>query len=72
MKKFKNHQRPCRKYRFDIVGHKKAFWLIVWKTMWKLVAHNLENLEALTNAIDLFRVPVALYDSNPKFKFSES
>jgi hypothetical protein len=24
MKKFKNHQRPRRKYRFDIVGHKKA------------------------------------------------
>ncbi len=28
MKKFKNHQRPCRKYRFDIVGHKKA--LKIW------------------------------------------
>ncbi len=28
MKKFKNHQHPRRKYRFDIVGHKKAlkFW----------------------------------------------
>ncbi len=28
MKKFKNHQCPCRKYRFDIVGHKKA--LKIW------------------------------------------
>ncbi len=28
MKKFINHQRPCRKYRFDIVGHKKA--LKIW------------------------------------------
>ncbi len=25
MKKYQNHQRPRRKYRFDIVGHKKAF-----------------------------------------------
>jgi hypothetical protein len=29
MKKFKNHQRPRRKYRFDIVGHKKA--LQIWR-----------------------------------------
>jgi hypothetical protein len=29
MKKFKNHQRPRRKYRFDIVGHKKA--LKIWR-----------------------------------------
>jgi hypothetical protein len=28
MKKFKNHQLPRRKYRFDIVGHKKA--LKIW------------------------------------------
>ncbi len=28
MKKFKNHQHPGRKYRFDIVGHKKA--LKIW------------------------------------------
>jgi hypothetical protein len=28
MKKFKNHQRPRIKYRFDIVGHKKA--LKIW------------------------------------------
>ncbi len=28
MKNFKNHQRPCRKYRFDILGHKKA--LQIW------------------------------------------
>jgi hypothetical protein len=28
MKKFKNHQRPRRKYRFDIIGHKKA--LKIW------------------------------------------
>ncbi len=28
MKKFKNRQRPRRKYRFDIVGHKKA--LKIW------------------------------------------
>jgi hypothetical protein len=28
MKQFKNHQRPRRKYRFDIVGHKKA--LKIW------------------------------------------
>jgi hypothetical protein len=28
MKKFKNHQRPRRKYRFDIVSHKKA--LKIW------------------------------------------
>ncbi len=24
MKKYKNYQRPRRKYRFNIVGHKKA------------------------------------------------
>jgi hypothetical protein len=30
MKKFKNHLRPRRKYRFDIVGHKKAFK--IWST----------------------------------------
>ncbi len=29
MKIFKNHQRPRRKYRFNIVGHKKA-WKIWW------------------------------------------
>jgi hypothetical protein len=28
MKKFKTHQRPRRKYRFDIVGNKKA--LKIW------------------------------------------
>ncbi len=28
MKKFKNHQRPRRKYRFDFVGNKKA--LKIW------------------------------------------
>ncbi len=28
MKKIKNHQRPRRKYRFNIVGHKKA--LKIW------------------------------------------
>ncbi len=28
MKKFKNHQRPRRKYRFDIVDNKKA--LKIW------------------------------------------
>jgi hypothetical protein len=28
MKKFENHQQPRRKYRFDIVVHKKA--LIIW------------------------------------------
>ncbi len=28
MKKFKNHQRPRRKYRFNVVGHKKA--LKIW------------------------------------------
>jgi hypothetical protein len=28
MKKIKNHQRPRRKYRFDILGHKKA--LKIW------------------------------------------
>jgi hypothetical protein len=28
MKKFKNHQRPRRKYKFGIVGHKKA--LQIW------------------------------------------
>ncbi len=28
MKKFKNHQRPRRKYRFDIIGHEKA--LKIW------------------------------------------
>jgi hypothetical protein len=28
MKKFKNHKRPRKKYRFDIVGHKKA--LKIW------------------------------------------
>ena len=30
MKKFKNHQRPCRKYRFNIVGHKKNLKNITW------------------------------------------
>ncbi len=29
MKKFKIHQRPRRKYRFNIVGHKKA--LKIWR-----------------------------------------
>ncbi len=29
MKKFKNHQRPRRKYRFDIVGNKKV--LQIWR-----------------------------------------
>ncbi len=29
MKKFNNHQRPRRKYRFDIVGHKKA--VKIWR-----------------------------------------
>jgi hypothetical protein len=24
MKKFQNHQRPRRKYKFDIIGHKKT------------------------------------------------
>ncbi len=28
MKKFKNHQRPRRKYRFDIVGNKKALKIL--------------------------------------------
>jgi hypothetical protein len=35
MKKFKNHQRPRRKYRFDIVGLKKAlkiWWYSLFKT----------------------------------------
>jgi hypothetical protein len=35
MKKFKNHQRPRRKYRFDIVGHKKAL-KIWWDSPFKL------------------------------------
>jgi hypothetical protein len=29
MEKFKNHQRPHSKYRFNIVGHKKA--LKIWR-----------------------------------------
>jgi hypothetical protein len=29
MKKFKNHQRPRREYRFEIVDHKKA--LKIWR-----------------------------------------
>ncbi len=29
MEKFKNYQRPRRKYRFNIVGHKKA--LQIWR-----------------------------------------
>ncbi len=35
MTKFKNHQRPRRKYRFDIVGHKKAL-KIWWDSPFKL------------------------------------
>jgi hypothetical protein len=35
MKKFKNHQRPRREYRFDIVGHKKAL-KIWWDGTFKL------------------------------------
>jgi hypothetical protein len=35
MKKFKNHQRPRRKYRFYIVGHKKAL-KIWWDSPFKI------------------------------------
>jgi hypothetical protein len=36
MKKFKNHQRPRRKYRFYIVGHKKAL-KIWWDSPFKIL-----------------------------------
>jgi hypothetical protein len=40
MKKFKNHQRPIRKYRFDIVGHNKAL-KIWWDSPFNIVKkHN--------------------------------
>ncbi len=38
MNTFKNHQRPRRKYRFDIVGHKKA--LKIW---WDSPFKQIEN-----------------------------
>jgi hypothetical protein len=40
MKKFKNHQRPRRKYRFNIIGHKKAlkiWWDSPFKTEEQLI-----------------------------------
>ncbi len=36
MKKFKNHQRPRREYRFEIVDHKKAL-KIWWDSPFKRV-----------------------------------
>jgi hypothetical protein len=36
MKKIKNRQRPRRKYRFDIVGHKKAL-KIWWDSTFKII-----------------------------------
>ncbi len=39
MKKFKNHQRPRRKYRFDIVGNKKALQ-IWWDSPFKIYIVN--------------------------------
>jgi hypothetical protein len=38
MKKFKNLQRPRRKYRFNIVGHKKAL-KIWWDSPFKPNTH---------------------------------
>jgi hypothetical protein len=42
MKKFKNHQRPRRKYRFDILGNKNAL-KIWWDSPFKL-----SKLKAIT------------------------
>ncbi len=44
MKKFKNHQRPLRKYRFDIVGHKKAL-KIWWDSPFKAIWNSLKYLD---------------------------
>jgi hypothetical protein len=33
MKKLKNHQRPRRKYKFDIVGHKKSLKNLVRQSL---------------------------------------
>ncbi len=40
MKKFKNHQRPRRKYRFDIIGHKKSLKNLVRQSLkeWLIIA----------------------------------
>jgi hypothetical protein len=48
MKKFKNHQRPRRKYRFDIVGHKKAL-KIWWDSPFKLHILSKENDKFISN-----------------------
>jgi hypothetical protein len=42
MKKFKNHQRPRRKYRFDIVGHNKAL-KIWWDSPFKFIFHHIRG-----------------------------
>ncbi len=44
MKKFKNHQRPRIKYRFDIVGHKKAL-KIWWDSPFKRLKTIFSNLK---------------------------
>jgi hypothetical protein len=43
MKKFKNYQRPRRKYRFDIVGHKKSL-KIWWDSPFKVTISRLIEL----------------------------
>jgi hypothetical protein len=43
MKKFKNHQRPRRNYRFNIVGHKKALQ-IWWDSPFKLLVQQMCEL----------------------------
>ncbi len=50
MKKFKNHQRPRRKYRFIIAGHKKAL-KIWWDSPFKLRCWSVGS--QLTNKISI-------------------
>ncbi len=47
MKKFKNHQRPRRKYKFNIVGHKKAL-KIWWDSPFKLPGLSAPKMKAVS------------------------
>ncbi len=69
MKKFKNHQRPRRKYRFDIVGHKKAL-KIWWDSPFKLsiTYNNLSIWSICLVPISIYRIHQstgAVYIQNP-------
>ncbi len=50
MKKFKNHQRPRRRYRIDIVGHKKAL------KIWWDSPFNVENFCRFIQSLLLFEL----------------